>query len=62
LIKTSIPFRSSSTHNEQRLAPDYATAAKELKNRDPPVPLAKVDATVESDIANRLFFTSRILE
>ncbi|XP_026884303.2 protein disulfide-isomerase A4 isoform X2 [Electrophorus electricus] len=37
----------------KRLAPEYEKAAKELRNRTPPIPLAKVDATVETDIASR---------
>lgn len=42
------------------LAPVYAAAAKELKVSDPPVILAKVDATVETDLAQQwvyCFFT-----
>lgn len=35
----------------KQLAPEYAAAAKELKEMDPPVLLAKVDATVESSLA-----------
>ncbi|XP_025093712.1 protein disulfide-isomerase A4-like isoform X2 [Pomacea canaliculata] len=35
------------------LAPVYAAAAKELKVSDPPVILAKVDATVETDLAQQ---------
>lgn len=37
----------------KRLAPEYEKAAKELSNRTPPIPLAKVDATTESDLATR---------
>ncbi|EDO32930.1 predicted protein [Nematostella vectensis] len=35
------------------LAPEYAKAAKKMKLNDPPVPFAKMDATVASDIAQR---------
>lgn len=41
----------------KRLAPEYEKAAKELSQRSPPIPLAKVDATVESDIASRFEIT-----
>ncbi|KAL7840830.1 hypothetical protein AOLI_G00261530 [Acnodon oligacanthus] len=41
----------------KRLAPEYEKAAKELSNRIPPIPLAKVDATVENDIASRFGVT-----
>uniref|UniRef100_A0A8D3B7K9 Protein disulfide-isomerase A4 n=2 Tax=Scophthalmus maximus TaxID=52904 RepID=A0A8D3B7K9_SCOMX len=39
------------------LAPEYEKAAKELTQRSPPIPLAKVDATVESEIATRFEVT-----
>lgn len=35
----------------QQLAPEYADAAKQLAERDPPLYLAKVDATAEENIA-----------
>ncbi|XP_010888452.2 protein disulfide-isomerase A4 [Esox lucius] len=37
----------------KKLAPEYEKAAKDLSQRSPPIPLAKVDATQESDIATR---------
>ena len=35
------------------LAPKYEKAAQRMKNESPPVPFAKVDATVESDLGSR---------
>jgi len=35
------------------LDPVYSAAAKELSENDPPVILAKVDATVETDLAQK---------
>jgi len=35
------------------LAPEYAKAAKALKTTDPAVPLVKIDATAETDLASR---------
>nr|XP_023648626.1 protein disulfide-isomerase A4 [Paramormyrops kingsleyae] len=41
----------------KRLAPEYENAAKELQRRTPPIPLAKVDATAESELASRFDVT-----
>ncbi|XP_037371285.1 protein disulfide-isomerase A4 isoform X1 [Talpa occidentalis] len=37
----------------KKLAPEYEKAAKELSKRSPPIPLAKVDATTETDLAKK---------
>ena len=42
----------------KHLAPEYAKAAKELKKKSPSIPLAKVDCTVETGVANRYSFHS----
>ncbi|XP_077480314.1 protein disulfide-isomerase A4 isoform X1 [Stigmatopora argus] len=41
----------------KRLAPEYEKAAQELSQRSPPILLAKVDATVESEVASRFDVT-----
>nr|CAB3264750.1 protein disulfide-isomerase A4-like [Phallusia mammillata] len=37
----------------KKLAPEYEAAAQELKRHDPPIPLAKVDATAESSLGQK---------
>lgn len=41
----------------KKLAPEFEKAAKELQERSPPIPLAKVDATIESSLATRFGVT-----
>jgi len=41
----------------KKLAPEWSAAAKVLAKADPPVKLAKVDATVESDLGSRFGVT-----
>lgn len=37
----------------KRLTPEFAKAAAELKQRDPPLRIAKVDATEEKELGDR---------
>lgn len=41
----------------KRLAPEYEKAAQQLINHDPPIPLGKVDATVETELAQQFDVT-----
>ncbi|XP_053715667.1 protein disulfide-isomerase A4 isoform X1 [Synchiropus splendidus] len=41
----------------KRLAPEYEKAAQDLSQRTPPIPLAKVDATTENELATRFEVT-----
>jgi len=41
----------------KKLAPEYEKAAKELQKLDPPIPIAKVDATVETTLASKYGIT-----
>ncbi|XP_068252831.1 protein disulfide-isomerase A4 isoform X1 [Nyctibius grandis] len=41
----------------KKLAPEYEKAAKELSKHTPPIPLAKVDATAETELAKKFDVT-----
>lgn len=49
----NLPFTHSPARCDhcKRIAPDYEKAAKILKRHSPPIPIAKVDATVEMELA-----------
>ena len=40
----------------KQLIPHYEAAAERLKDIDPPIALAKVDATVETELAKRYIY------